>query len=72
MPAKLPPLRSLNELRNLADKDPAYAKLALRGSANLGGPDDNLDKAIQWLFTTALETDERGTLREVNALRKFA
>lgn len=67
----IPKVSSIAELRAKARGDPRYAALLLKSSANLGGPDDDVEKAFNWLNLNALETDEEGVVGEINALRSM-
>ena len=65
----IPKVKYLNELRNLAESDPRYQELAMISASNLGGSPKDLDGAMNWLFTNALETDEEGVIGEINFCR---
>lgn len=66
----IPAVRSINELHNLALKDPKYYQLAILASSNLGGETTvNLGKAINWLRINADDTDEAGVVGEINFCR---
>jgi len=60
---------SIGDLRQKANKDPKYLQLAMISARNLGGTSKNLDDAINWLNTNALETDEDGVVGEINFCR---
>ena len=63
----LAPVTSLQNLRNLAVRNPAYLELALDAARNLGGDVSNLDEAMKWFYTNAMETDsEDGVVDEIN------
>jgi hypothetical protein len=66
-------ITSLNELFNLASEADGngYLQLALMAAENLGGRGANLADSIEELKVVAMESSEKGVLREVNALRKF-
>mgnify|MGYP003349890384 CR=1 FL=1 len=67
---KMAPVQSLAQLKCKARKDPNYKRLALLAADNLGGDTgDDLEKALRWLDTNALETDEDGVVEEVNFCR---
>ena len=66
---KLKKVKSLFELRQLAESDTGYLELALTGARNLGGNPKDLNEAMRWLKTNADETDENGVLGEVNFVR---
>lgn len=69
---KLAPIHSLAHLRSMAFRNEAYKRLALTAAENLGGtPNDDLNKAMEWLNINADETDEAGVVEEVNASREF-
>jgi len=64
---KLKPVKSLGELYNKAQDDPAYADLLFAASDNLGGHSADLYECYRWLITNAQETgDEDGVVDEVN------
>lgn len=68
---KLPRVRSLRELRELAASSERYKALAIASARNLGGPikDGDVEAAHRWLATNAAETDESGVVGEVNFCR---
>lgn len=69
---KMMPVKSISELYNLAKDDQYYEQLALLSAKNLGGhPIENLDQAIEWLRTNAIESDEEGVVDEINFCRKL-
>ena len=68
---KLKPVRTLGELYMKARSDPQYEKLAIEAAKNLGGNIRNLRDAKEWLDTNAMETDEEGTVDEVNYIIDF-
>lgn len=57
---------SLGDLRQKAAKDPAYARLAILASSNLGGTGENLQEAFHWLELNAMETSEESVVDEIN------
>jgi len=57
---------SLGDLREKAAKDPAYARLAILASSNLGGTGKNLQEAFHWLQLVASETSEESVVDEIN------
>ena len=62
-------VQSINDLAWKAKEDPRYRELAFAASRNLGGTGrqvSDLDSAIQWLNTNAMETDEDGVIAEIN------
>lgn len=66
----VPEIRSLAELRKLAERDARYEWLACVASSNLGGPPNATPKqALRWLYLNADETSERGVVDEVNFCR---
>lgn len=72
MPKSMKKVHSLAELRRLSRENPAYARLMVVSSHNLGGPDgDDPDAAYRWLCTNAEETDENGVVEEVNFCREL-
>ncbi len=73
MKSPIKKVSSLSELGFLARKDPRYHKLAIISSRNLGGThgEEDLSQALNWLDMNAMETDEKGVVREVNACRNF-
>jgi hypothetical protein len=60
---------SIGDLRQRAAKDHRYLQLAMISASNLGVPPKNLDDAINWLNTNAMETDEDGVVGEINFCR---
>jgi hypothetical protein len=63
---------SIGDLRRRAVTDPRYRELAMISASNLGGSPKNLDDAINWLNTNAMETDEdgeKGVVAEINFCR---
>jgi hypothetical protein len=69
-------VKSLGELRRLAESDVLYLKLAYVAASNLGWTGrvsqdrTALDSAMRWLSTCADETNsERGVVAEVNFVR---
>jgi len=60
---------SIGDLRQRAGKDEKYHQLAMIAASNLGGSPKNLDDAIDWLNTNAMETDEDGVVGEINFCR---
>lgn len=64
-----PKVKSLNELRQLAETDPRYERLLTVASANLGGPDVGVSACYQWLVSNAMETSEKDVVEEVNFCR---
>lgn len=60
---------SIGDLRQRAAKDQRYLQLAMISARNLGGSPKNLDDAINWLNTNAMETDEDGVVGEINFCR---
>ncbi len=60
---------SIGDLRRRAATDPLYLQLAMISANNLGGSPKNLDDAINWLNTNAMETDEDGVVGEINFCR---
>lgn len=63
----LAPVTSLQNLRTLAIRNPAYLELALDAARNLGGDPANLDEAMKWFYVNAMETDsEDGVVDEIN------
>lgn len=69
MAKKLKPVKSLSDLRFLARDNPAYEKLAIIASRNLGGSSDDLAGALRWLEVNAIETGESGVVDEINFCR---
>lgn len=67
---KMAPILSLAQLRTKALKDPNYRKLAILAAESLGGdPGEDLNKALDWLNTIAIESSEEGVIEEVNFCR---
>ena len=69
---KLPKVKSLYELRSLAQTDNRYLALAIAGAQNLGygGQSIDLNKAMAWLNLNANESgSEKGVVDEVNFCR---
>jgi hypothetical protein len=62
-------VKSLGDLRSKAQTDKRYEKLAIAAAENLGKKCDTLDKAMRWLETNAMETDEDGVVDEINFVR---
>lgn len=60
---------SIGDLQCRATKDPRYLQLAMISARNLGGSPKNLNDAIDWLNTNAMETDEDGVVGEINFCR---
>lgn len=69
MKSKIKKISSLNELNYLAHYHDAYRQLAMISARNLGGSPKDLNDAMQWLNTNAMETDEEGVVREINFCR---
>ena len=67
--SEIKPVRTLIELRNLADGNELYGKLARTAAQNLGGPCGSVSQAIQYLWTVAGETTEEGVVDEINFVR---
>ena len=69
----IPKIISIGDLRYKCKNDPdavKYQILTFLASKNLGGdPTNNLDQAIRWLETNAMETDEDGVVEEINFCR---
>lgn len=61
-------INSLADLRRKAEQSDEYARLALRAAGNLGKECINLNDALNWLETNAMETSESGVVDEVNFL----
>lgn len=57
---------SIMDLSNKAHKDEKYSELAVRAAQNLGFQGDDLDGALRWLDNVAAETEEAGTVAEIN------
>ena len=67
---KMAPIQSLPQLKSKARKDENYKRLAIVAASNLGGDaGEDLEKALDWLYLNAQETDEEGVVEEVNACR---
>ena len=62
---------SIGDLRWRSATDPRYRQLAMISARNLGGSPKNLDEAINWLNTNAMETDEDGVVGEINFCRNL-
>ena len=66
----LPKIISINDLYWKCKESPdceKYQQLAIVSARNLGGTNKlNVDQAIDWLKTNAMETDEEGTVEEIN------
>lgn len=60
---------SIGDLRQRAGRDERYHQLTMIAASNLGGSPKNLDDAINWLNTNAMETDEDGVVGEINFCR---
>lgn len=67
--SRLPKVTSLNELENLASENQRYQQLAIIAAQNLGGALNELEAAMRWLRTNAMETTEEGVVEEVNFCR---
>jgi hypothetical protein len=62
-------IHSIRELRELGREDADYRQLAIVAAENLGGKPKSWEEAIKWLILIQNETDERGTLDEINGCR---
>lgn len=60
------PVKSLAELKTLAENDSRYADMVKLASKNIGGPSENLEEAYDWLATNAYEVSEEAVIDEVN------
>ena len=57
----------MKTIKHLYEIDhPENEELVLKSSANLGGPDNNIQQARNWLRMNAAETDEQGVIDEIN------
>jgi hypothetical protein len=65
----MPKVRSLAELRNLAETDERYKKLMIVSASNLGQPNANEQVAYESLENCVMETDEQGVVDEINFCR---
>lgn len=63
-------VKSLRELYVLSS-DPKYKELTLISSLNLGGPDNDFQKAYNWLEMNAMEVNERSVVKEINGCIPF-
>lgn len=68
----IPAVRSLRELRWLAETDERYETLLKMAAHNLGGKEnDTTDNAYRCLEINALETNEEGVVDEINCCRSL-
>jgi hypothetical protein len=66
---KLKAVKSLGELRQLADTNEAYKRLMQAASDNLGGCGTGNEFCYRWLLANAQEIGEEGVVEEVNFCR---